>query len=119
MIVKLLTEHHLECLRLKGGGTGPSEARHVKMPHCRKSHITAHIYIHLWYRKFYICRNAARFYEHKKCPSYYAVFGLVIILRLCAVDCFTECALVVASVFVAFLCRDLTSTESLVNVWHL
>ena len=23
-------------------------------------------YIHLWYRKFYICRDTARFYEHKK-----------------------------------------------------
>ena len=23
-------------------------------------------YIYLWYRKFYICRDTARFYEHKK-----------------------------------------------------
>ena len=43
MTVKLLTEHHLECLSLKGGGTGSSEATHVKMPHCWKSHVTAHI----------------------------------------------------------------------------
>ena len=27
-------------------------------------------YIYLWYRKFYICRDTARFYEHKKWPSY-------------------------------------------------
>ena len=43
MIVKLLTEHHLEFLRLKGGCTGSSESTIVKMPHCWKSHDTAHI----------------------------------------------------------------------------
>ena len=31
MIVKLLTEHHLEFLSLKGGCTGRSESIHVKM----------------------------------------------------------------------------------------
>ena len=25
-------------------------------------------YIYLWYRKFYICRDTARFYEHKNDP---------------------------------------------------
>ena len=34
MIVKLLTEHHLEFLSLKGGCRGSSESTHVKMPHC-------------------------------------------------------------------------------------
>ena len=43
MIVKLLTEHHLEFLSLKGGCSGSSESTHVKMPHCWKSHVTAHI----------------------------------------------------------------------------
>ena len=42
MIVKLLTEHHLEFLSLKGGCTGLPESRHVKMPHCWKSHALAH-----------------------------------------------------------------------------
>ena len=42
MIFKLLTEHHLEFLSLKGGCTGSSESTLVKMPHCRKSHVTAH-----------------------------------------------------------------------------
>ena len=37
MIVKLLTEHHLEFLSLKGGCRGSSESTHVKMPHCWKS----------------------------------------------------------------------------------
>ena len=34
MSVKLLTEHHLEFLSLKGGGTGSSESTFVKLPHC-------------------------------------------------------------------------------------
>ena len=42
MSVKLLTEHHLEFLRLKGGCTGSSESTLAKMPHCSKSHVTAH-----------------------------------------------------------------------------
>ena len=43
MTIKLLTEHHLEFLSLKGGCTGPSESTLVKMPHCWKSHVAAHI----------------------------------------------------------------------------
>ena len=43
MIVKLLTEHHLEFVSLKGGCRGSSESTHVKMPHCWKSHALAHI----------------------------------------------------------------------------
>ena len=38
MIVKLLSEYHLEFLSLKGGCIGSSESTHVKMPHCWKSH---------------------------------------------------------------------------------
>ena len=41
MTVKLLTEHHLEFLSLKGGCPGSSEYIHVKMPHCWKSHVAA------------------------------------------------------------------------------
>ena len=43
MIVKLLTEHHLEFLSLKGGSTGSSESTHVKMPNCWKSHVMAQL----------------------------------------------------------------------------
>ena len=43
MIVKLLTEHHFSFLSLKGGCTGSSESTLVKMPHCWKSHVMAHI----------------------------------------------------------------------------
>ena len=42
MIVKLLTEHHLEFLSLKGGCTGSTESILVKIPHCWKSHVTVH-----------------------------------------------------------------------------
>ena len=45
MNVKLLTEHNLECLSLKGGCTGSSESTLVKMTYCWKSHVSAHIYV--------------------------------------------------------------------------
>ena len=45
MIVKLLTEHHLELLSLKGGCRGSSESTLVKMPHCWKSHVLAHFHL--------------------------------------------------------------------------
>ena len=43
MIVKLLTEHHLEFLNLKGGCRGSSESTPVKLSNCWKSHAAAHI----------------------------------------------------------------------------
>ena len=43
MNIKLLTEHHLEFLSLKGGCTGWSESILVKMPHYWKSHVAAHL----------------------------------------------------------------------------
>ena len=43
MIDRLLTEHHLEFLSLKGGCRDSSESTHVKMPHCWKSHALAHL----------------------------------------------------------------------------
>ena len=49
MTVKLLTEQHLDFLNLKGGCAGSSESTLVKMPHCWKSHGTAHLfYQHTW-----------------------------------------------------------------------
>ena len=41
MVVKLLTEYRLEFLSLKRICTGWSESKHVKMPHCWKSHALA------------------------------------------------------------------------------
>ena len=43
MSVKLLTEHHLEFLSLKGGCTGSFESTLVKIPHCLKSYAAAHM----------------------------------------------------------------------------
>ena len=43
MIVKLLTELHLEFLSLKGSCTGSSESTLVKMSNCWKSHALARI----------------------------------------------------------------------------
>ena len=43
MSVKLLTEQCLELLSLKGGCTDSSESTYVKMPHCWKSHVMAHL----------------------------------------------------------------------------
>ena len=43
MNIKLMTEHHLEFLSLKGGCTGSSESTIVKMPHFWKSHVAARI----------------------------------------------------------------------------
>ena len=43
MNIKLLTEHHLEFLSLKGDFTGLSESIHVKIPQCWKTRVTAQI----------------------------------------------------------------------------
>ena len=43
MRYKILTEDNLEFQSFKGGYIGLSESTHVKMPHCWKSHVTAHI----------------------------------------------------------------------------
>ena len=47
MSVKLLTEHNLEFLSLKGGCTVLSKSTLVKMSHCWKSHVTAQISV-IW-----------------------------------------------------------------------
>ena len=43
MIVKLLTEHHLEFLSFKGGCRSSFESTLAKMSNCWKSHATAHM----------------------------------------------------------------------------
>ena len=45
MIVKLLTEHHLEFLSLQGGCTGSSESTLVKIPNCWKSGAVAQFHL--------------------------------------------------------------------------
>ena len=43
MSVKLLTEHQLGFLSLKGSCRGSSESTLVKMPHCWKSSVAAYM----------------------------------------------------------------------------
>ena len=45
MSVKLLAEHHLEFLSLRKDCIGSFEYTLVKMPHCWKSHVMAHVFI--------------------------------------------------------------------------
>ena len=58
MSVKLLTEHNLEFLSLKGGCTGSSESTLVKMPHCWKSHATAFIVLRFFFSFSQTCDTA-------------------------------------------------------------
>ena len=58
MTVKLLTEHNLEFLSLKGGCTGSSESTLVKMPRW-KSHVTAHMTIFLYDFRLPLFQGAA------------------------------------------------------------
>ena len=48
MIVKLLTEHHLEFLSFKGGCRGSSESTFVKMSNSWKSHAAAQLFHNLY-----------------------------------------------------------------------
>ena len=52
MNVKLLTEHHLEFLSLTGDCTGSSESTLVKMPHCWKSCVGAHLLLGTYQKLF-------------------------------------------------------------------
>ena len=49
MIVKLLTEHHLEFLSFKGGCRCSSESTHIKMLHCTKSLAKAKITVQKYF----------------------------------------------------------------------
>ena len=70
MIVKLLTEHHLEFLSLKGGCTGSPESTLVKMPHCWKSHVTAQLILRTDDAQYGCLQNVIKYtmwlksYEH-------------------------------------------------------
>ena len=44
-------------------------ANDVKLISVDREKLDLSKYIYLWYRKFYICRTTALFYEHKKWPS--------------------------------------------------
>ena len=64
MSVKLLTEHHLEFISLKGGSIGSSESTLVKMPHCWKSHVIAHM-------SYVDCRSRGCEFDHGPVPYFH------------------------------------------------
>ena len=65
MTLRLLSEHHFENLSLKGGCTGSSESSLVKMPHCWKSYVAAHIYNVFGFNNLFFIRiNCSRYEGH-------------------------------------------------------
>ena len=77
MIVKLLTEHHLEFLSLKGGRRGSSESTHVKMSNCWKSHALAHIVV-VQTATFYDYQNIMQLILFNQCYSTKLTFRKVL-----------------------------------------
>ena len=78
MIVKVLTEHHLEFLRLKGGCRGSSESTLLKMSNCWKSHALAKLI-------FYHSDNAVTYYYSK---YFFECIFVNIFLSICFNICF-------------------------------
>ena len=77
MIVKLLTEHHLEFLSLKRGYRGSSESTLVKMSNCWKSHALAHMIkfkIKISYMNMYYSSSPATHHEHMTLVDFIAYF---------------------------------------------
>ena len=62
MSVKLPTEDHLEFLSLNGS----SESTLVKMPHCWKSHVTAHIHIQCIFKEEEIHETCGAAFKKRK-----------------------------------------------------
>ena len=68
MSVKLPTEHHLEFLRFNGGCTSSSESTLVKIPHCWKSHVAAHLYKNNYAEQFKV-DNSMTFTKYETCAN--------------------------------------------------
>ena len=62
LTVQLLTELHLKFLSLKGWCSGLSMSTLFKMPHCWKSHVTAHIF-QLLAMAFYISKQCSHIWN--------------------------------------------------------
>ena len=71
-------------------------ANDVKFKSVDRQKLDLSKYIYLWYRKFYICRDTAWFYEHKKWHSYlnsaelrdfyvYVTIGVVTLCNVCVI----------------------------------
>ena len=77
MIVKLLTEHHLEFLSLKGGWTRSPESTLVKTPHCWTFHVTAQIIVHI--KSFRQCDCIVCWSHGHLLALWYAMFSCVLV----------------------------------------
>ena len=64
MTVKLLTEHRLEFLSLKGGCTGSSESTLAKMPHCWKSRHGSNVKFYTSVPTKLLCMHVIRIISH-------------------------------------------------------
>ena len=64
MIVKLLTDHHLEFLSLKEDCRASSKSTLVKMSNCWKSHAAAHFImtVSVELRLIYLCHTLIRLF---------------------------------------------------------
>ena len=69
MTVKLLTEHNLKSLGLKGGCRGSSESTHVKIPHCWKSHALAHFSVEINNKPYLVCVKLLAKFEQVICSK--------------------------------------------------
>ena len=90
MSVKLLTEHHLEFLSLKAGCTCSSESTLVKIPHCWKSHVTAHLLFSLctsFITFLQVCLEQAMDWDSTMVQCWQSQ-GIVILVQKYAVDVF-------------------------------
>ena len=59
-VLKLLAEHNLEFLTLKGCYRGSSESTLVKMPQCWKSHTVAHMSKTSYHMGLYNAKNLSK-----------------------------------------------------------
>ena len=90
MSVKLLTENQFGFLSLKGDCTGSSESTVVKMPHCWKSHVVAHIWAATLYFSVYL-------YPRYEVYRGYIVFAFSVIMFVCLSVCLFVCKLFFSS----------------------
>ena len=87
MIVKLLTEHHLEFLSLKGGCSGSSESTLVKMSNCWKTPAAAQmIIVQIYIYAFGFMMNISLLPICAFCTMYYFI-ALTLSLLITFANC--------------------------------
>ena len=83
MTVKLLTDYHLEFLSLKGGCTGSSESTLVKMPHCRKLHVTAQLFCYVSKGLSTRCEILQKLIAQKLWPKLKLIIFILLFSKVC------------------------------------